>query len=214
MTHDSEQTSEAAPIADSCIVFMLGYPGTGKRTVGGQVARLLGGVLVDNALINRPVLELFQWDGVRPLPPGVWDYVAPIREAVMRAIEDLAPPSTSYVFTNVLEDGPGAADAFEAVRSLARRRGSRFLAVMLTCDLDEQVSRIDNPDRIALRKGADPEGYRGYTLAVELFQPPAEELFHVDTSRVAPVDNARRILEELRRRGFTGGGQEGAAQMR
>lgn len=188
--------------ADACTVFMLGYPATGKRTVGGELAGLLHGVLVDNASVNRPVLELLQWDGVEPLPPDVWDYVAPIRATVMRAIEHLAPRTTSYVFTNVLEEGPGAADAYDAVRSLALRRQSLFLAVMLTCDLEEQVGRIDTADRVALRKGSDPQGYREYTSTVDLFQPPQEEVIHLDTSRVAPAENARHILEELERRGF------------
>jgi hypothetical protein len=120
----------------------------------------------------------------------------------MGAIEHLAPSTTSYVFTNVLEEGPGAAEAYDAVRSLALRRQSLFLAVMLTCDLDEQVGRIANADRVALRKGSDPEGYRRYTSTVEMFQPPQEEVLHLDTSRVAPMENAKHILEELRRRGF------------
>jgi adenylylsulfate kinase-like enzyme len=198
-----DDTGLAPATAAPSVVYLLGYPATGKRTVGGHLARRLGGVLVDNALINRPVLEILQWDGVRPLPPGTWDHVAPIRDAVLRAIEDLAPPSTSYVFTNVIEDAPGAADGYDVVRALARRRRSRFLAVMLTCDLDVQVSRIANPDRVAARKGSDPEGYRGYTLAVDLFQPPADEVLHLDTTTTAPADNALRIMEELQRR--TGG---------
>lgn len=202
------ETSPDAPIGSTgdagCIVLMLGYPGMGKRTVGAEVARQLGGVLVDNALINRPVLELFQWDGIEPLPAGVWDYIAPIRATVMRAIEDLAPATESFVFTNVLEDGPQGAAQYEAIRALATRRGSPFLAVMLTCDLDVQVSRIDTPDRVALRKGADPEGYRGYTLSTALYQPPATDVFSVDTSHESPSANAVRIVDELRARGWTG----------
>lgn len=181
---------------------MLGYPGMGKRTVGGHLANLIDGVLVDNALINRPVLELFRWDGVEQLPPGVWDHVAPIRAAVLRAIEELAPRSNNYVFTNVIEDDADARDEYEVVRSLARRRGSLFLPVMLTCDIDIQVSRIDNPDRVALRKGSDPEGYRGYTLATALYQPPPAEVIHIDTSVTPPDENARTILTELLNRGL------------
>lgn len=188
--------------ADAAVVFMLGYPGTGKRTVGGRVAALLGGVLVDNALVNRPVLEVLQWDGVSPLPAGTWDRVAPIRDAVLGTIEDLTPPTTSFVFTNVLEDEPGAAPAYERIRSLAVRRGSVFLAVVVECDVDVQVSRIDTPDRVALRKGSDPEGYRGHRLATRLFQPPAEDLFTVDTTTTTPEPNAARIVTELRERGL------------
>jgi len=42
-------------------------------------------------------------------------------------------------------------------------RGSTFLAVMRTCDIEEQVRRIDSADRVARLKGSDPEGYRHYT---------------------------------------------------
>ncbi len=46
----------------TCVVFMLGYPGMGKRVVGEHLATLLDGVLADNQLINRPLLALFRWD--------------------------------------------------------------------------------------------------------------------------------------------------------
>ncbi|MET1003905.1 MAG: hypothetical protein ABWX96_00060 [Propionibacteriaceae bacterium] len=187
---------------ETCVVFMLGYPGMGKRTIGGQLATLLDGVLVDNALINRPLLELFRWDGVEPLPPEIWDRAVQIREAVLGTIVDLAPPSNSYVFTNVIEEGPTAAVEYDRLRAVARRRGSLFLSVMLTCEIEAQVSRIDNPDRVALRKGSDPEGYRGHRLSTRLYQPPPAEVIHLDTTDTPPADNAERIYQTLRDRGF------------
>lgn len=215
MKHASERstaTRPESPAADSpfdafdtCVVFMLGYPGMGKRTVGRYLAERLDGVLVDNALINRPLLELFQWDGITLLPPEIWERVVPIRRAVLRTIEELAPPSNSYVFTNVIEEGPTAADEYNALRSMAQRRGSLFLSVMLTCDIDVQVSRIDNPDRVALRKGSDPEGYRGYTLTTNLYQPPPAEVIHIDTTETSPAENAGRIFNALLDRGFVPG---------
>ncbi len=142
----------------TAVVFMLGYPGMGKRTVGSALAELLDAVLVDNQLINRPLLELFRWEGKESIPMETWERVVPIREAVLGTIEDLAPKTNSYVFTNVLLDDPQGAAHYERIRSVARKRGSLFLAVMLDCDIEVQVSRIDNPDRRALRKGSDPEG--------------------------------------------------------
>ena len=187
----------------SCVVYMLGYPGMGKRTVGGQLATLLDGVLVDNALINRPLLELFRWDGVELLPPEIWERAVAIQDAVIGTIEDLAPPSNSYVFTNVIEDGPAAAGEYDRIRSLAHRRRSLFLSVMLTCDIEAQVSRIDNPDRVALRKGSDPEAYRGHRLHTSLYQPPPAEVLHLDTTSTPPAANAERIYRELCDRGLT-----------
>ncbi len=102
----------------------------------------------------------------------IWERVGLVREAVLGTIEDLAPKSNSYVFTNVLKDDEDGARKYDRVRSLARRRGSLFLAVMLDCDVDEQVRRIDTPDRVARLKGSDPEGYRRHRYSTELFRPP------------------------------------------
>lgn len=199
---DSYRSAPSSSSFKTCVIYMLGYPGMGKRTVGGHLATLLDGVLVDNALINRPLLELFRWDGVEQLPPRIWERAVPIQEAVLATIEDLAPSTNSYVFTNVIEAGPTAAEEYDRVRSLAHRRESLFLSVMLTCDIEAQVSRIDNPDRIALRKGADPQGYRGHRLSTSLYQPPAAEVIHIDTTQTPPADNAEHILNQLCDRGY------------
>lgn len=205
MSTPDRRTVRATPSSgpfETCVVFMLGYPGMGKRTIGGHLATLIDGVLVNNQLINRPLLELFRWDGIELLPPEIWERVIPIREAVLGTIEDLAPPSNSYVFTNVIEEGPTAAEEYDRLRSLAHRRGSLFVSVMLTCEINVQVSRIDNPDRVALRKGSDPEGYRWHRLNTDLYQPPTAEVIHLDTTDTVPAANAERIYQALRDRGF------------
>lgn len=178
----------------------------GKRTVGGALATLIDAVLLDNARIHGVLLEPFRWDGVARLPPGFWDRVTPIRDALLGVIEDLAPASNSYVFTNALEDEESSAEQYDSIKSLAARRGSLFLAVQLDCDIDVQVSRIDNPDRIALRKGADPPGYRWHRQNVKMFEPPANDRFDIDTTDISPQENAELIRAELLRRGFSEGG--------
>ncbi len=188
--------------SETCVVLLLGYPGVGKRTVGLYLVELLDGVLVDNQLINIPLLTLFKWDGKFPIPMEIWERVKPIREAVLGTIEDLAPKSNSYVFTDVLKlDGEGARH-YDRIRSLAQRRGSLFLSVMLDCDVEEQVRRIDNPDRVALLKGSDPEGYRRHRQRTRLFEPPPEEVVHIDTTEVGPRPNAQTIYELLLSRGL------------
>ena len=177
---------------ETCVVFLLGYPGVGKRTVGTPLAEWLDGVLVDNQLINHPLLTLFKWDGKFGLPMEIWERAALIRNAVLGTIEDLAPKSNSYVFTNVLPDDEVGASEYIDLRSLAQRRGSLFLSVMLSCNVDEQVHRIDNPDRIALMKGSDPEGYRRHRQRTRLFQPPSEEVVHVGTTESTPDRMPRR----------------------
>ena len=187
---------------DTCIVFLLGYPGVGKRTVGCHLTERLDGVLVDNQLIHIPLLTLFKWDGKFLLPPEIWQRADRIREAILETIEDLAPKSNSYVFTNVLEDDDDGASQYDRIRSLAHRRGSLFLSVMVDCDVDEEVRRIDNTDRIARLKGSDPEGYRRYRRDTKLFQPPLDEVVHIDTTNIRPKQNAESIYQMLCSRGF------------
>jgi len=188
--------------SETCVVFLLGYPGVGKRTVGSHLAELLDGVLVDNQLINIPLLTLFKWDGKFPLPVEIWERVKPIREAVLATIEDLAPKSNSYVFTNVVSDDEDGASQYHRLRSLARRRGSLFLSVMVDCEVDEQLRRIDNPDRVARLKGSDPDGYRRHRQENKLFQPPDGEVVNIDTTKISPRENADAIYEVLVSRGF------------
>lgn len=187
----------------SAMVLLLGYPGFGKRTVGQALAQLLDGVLVDNQLINIPLLTLFRWDGKVAIPMEIWERVKPIRAAVLGTIEDLVPASTDFVFTNVLEDDEDGAADYRTLRDLAGRRGSLYLAVMLHCDEQEQVRRIDTPDRRARLKGSDPEGYRHHRRTVTLFEPPAQDVIHLDTTSTSPDDNARVIYDELLSRGLS-----------
>ena len=54
---------------ETCVVFLLGWPGVGKRTVGSHLAELVDGVLVDNQLINISSSHAFPvgWE-VHPSP--------------------------------------------------------------------------------------------------------------------------------------------------
>ena len=188
---------------ETCVVFFLGYPGVGKRTVASHLTELLDGVLVDNQLINIPLLTLFKWDGKSPIPyREIWERVGPIRQAVLGTIEDLAPKSNNYVFTNVLNDDEDGMRQYERIRSVAHCRGSLFLSVMVDCDVDEQVRRIDNPDRVARLKGSDPEGYRLHRKITKLFQPPPQEVTQIDTTSTGPRENAELIYQILLTRGL------------
>jgi hypothetical protein len=179
------------------------------------LVELLDGVLVDNSLMSIPLLTLFKWDGKFVIPVEIWERVAMVRDAVLGTIEDLAPKSNSYVFTNVLKDDDDGLVQYDQVRSLAQRRGSLFLSVMLDCDVEEQVRRIDAPDRVARLKGSDPEGYRRHRFTTRLFQPPAEDVLALETTKVGPRDNAERIYAALVRRGFRRAGPlHGASGMR
>jgi predicted kinase len=186
------------------IVYLLGYPGVGKYTVAREIARLTGAVVVDNQLINHPILVLLRWDATSDLPPGTLDRAAPIRDAVLSALEEIAPRDLSYVLTNVLDDDEECRALYERVKRIAARRGSVFLPVLLKCDTKEQLRRVTAPERVTRFKIADADKVAQYMRSTPLFVPDDPQLLELDTTHLDPADAAAEIVRrasELSRAG-------------
>jgi len=176
---------------------LLGYPGVGKYTIGQELARQTGAVLIDNQVINHPILALFDWDGTSQLPPGTEDRMAPIRDAVFGALEEIAPRSKSYVFTNNLADDPADIAIYDRLKHAAQVRGAVFLPVMLTCAPDVQLRRVASEDRARRFKIADPEGVRRLMAATALYVPDDPALLTLDTTTATPEQTAALIAEAI-----------------
>jgi hypothetical protein len=164
------------------------------------LAELLDGVLVDNMLARLPIFTVLKHDGRNEISRDAWQRIGQIRDVVLETIENLAPRTISYVFTKVLEDDAGGANHYTRFRSLAERRGSLFLAVMVECEISEELKRVDAPDRGERFKWTDPEAIERYRRETRLFHPPPGEVLHIDTTKIEPRDNAKIILEALRSR--------------
>jgi predicted kinase len=176
------------------MIYLLGYPGVGKYTVAREIARLTGAVVVDNQVVNHPILVLLRWDATSDLPPGTLDRAAPIRDAVLCALEEIAPRDLSYVLTNVLDDDEECRDLYERVKRIAARRGSVFLPVLLTCDTEEQLRRVTAKERVARLKIADAGKVAAYMRSTPPFVPDDPELLELDTTHLDPADAAAEIV--------------------
>lgn len=179
------------------LVYLLGSPGVGKRTVAGALAVRTGAIVLDNHRINLPIMSLFDWNGRDRLPPEVWGYVNTIRSAVLDALVDIAPREASYVLTNALEVGHEA--WFERIEAVARARGSVFVPVLLECELEEQLRRVTYGDRVERLKLSDPEHAREFIAGTEFFRPTGPDALVVDTTHRSPDDTAELIDEHVTR---------------
>jgi len=194
--------------APTSVVYLLGPPGVGKRTVGAELARRTGAVLLDNNLVNRPVMSVMGWDGGSPLPTEVWTYTGRIREAVLDALEQIAPREVSYVLTNSLEQDDRSRALFARVRALAANRGATFAPVFLTCEREELLRRATSEDRRRERKLSGPAATADFIDAVRLLKPEVPELLELDVTTRTPVEVADTVVAhvELLRRGAAGAG--------
>jgi predicted Zn-ribbon and HTH transcriptional regulator len=77
-------------------------------------------------------------------------------------IEEVAPRSVSYVLTNALEDEPEAHVLYDRVKRIAASRGSHFLPVVMTCELEEALRRVRDPSRTERMKLDNIERARQY----------------------------------------------------
>jgi hypothetical protein len=87
------------------MVYLVGFSGTGKLTVGRELALLLKARVVDNHSINNPILGLIENDRVTPFPEGVWDQIAKVRQAVLDAIATLSAPESNFDMTTIPKIG-------------------------------------------------------------------------------------------------------------
>jgi hypothetical protein len=183
--------------APTSLVYLLGSPGVGKRTVADALSARTGAIVLDNHRINLPIMSLMGWDGSKPLPPGVWGYVDTIRSAVLDALAHIAPRDASYVLTNALE--VGYEPWFDRIEGIAGARGSVFVPVLLECETEEQMRRIPSRDRVERLKLSDPDRAREFIAGTEFFRPTGPDSLVVDTTHRSPDDTAVLIAEHVDR---------------
>jgi hypothetical protein len=194
--------------ARPAIVHLIGFPGVGKFTIAGQIARLAQErgdrfVVMDNHLTSNVIFAVMEVDGVKPLPQQVWDHVGGVREAVYRAIEELSPRDWSFVFTNVLtEDHPDDVAAPERLARLAEARGGPYVPVRVHCDRDELRRRVVNETRRERMKWVDADAVTAFAEGRQLVVLDGRTPFDIDVTETAAVDAAAQILDhvETRRR--------------
>ncbi len=168
------------------IIVLIGFAGTGKYTIGRELCERTGAKLIDNHLINNPVFKVLDADGIKPLPPGVWDKVKTIRAIVYDSIREMSPPDLSFVFTIELIEGKPAT-----------ARNGLFVPVRLLCDVDELCRRVANPGRIAMIKAISPEAARQKSADHEVLKAGHPNSRTIDVTHKSPSDSADVILAEI-----------------
>lgn len=175
----------------SILYYLVGPPGSGKRTIGKHLSRLTGAALLDNHLCNDPVFSAFGLDGWKPVPAEAWPFIRRIRLVVHEAAL-AAPREVSHIFTSYLADLPGEAEAVQKLRDLASARGASFVPVWLACAPDELARRLTLPERAERLKLSDPAQLQTLLAEVGVLAPPTDAI-RIDTANLAPADAALLI---------------------
>jgi len=183
---------------ENTIILLIGFAGTGKYTIGGELCERTGARLIDNHLINNPIFKVVNADGVTPLPAKVWDRVKEVRAAVYEAIRELSPPDMSFVFTMELrQSNPEDHKAFRDLERLAAVRQSRFVPIRLICGVEELCRRVADPARVAMLKEISSELARKKSAEDVVLNVPHPNLRTLDVTKRTASGSVDAILDEV-----------------
>lgn len=187
---------------DSTIIYLLGYPGTGKYTIGKEICDQNSRFrLVDNHLVNNPIFSIINADGKTPLPVSVWEAVGKIWDAVLDTMVYVSPPDFNFVMTNALFNSEGDKAWFDQIENMANARNAKFVPVVLRVSVEEHQKRIGRADRRERMKETDPKSPQRYALLDNLYVPDHPNLLTLDVSDIPPSESAQIILNYLNQAG-------------
>jgi adenylate kinase family enzyme len=175
------------------IIHLNGFPGTGKLTIARKLveqlnrgfgkqhpsdsARPARAKLVHNHLLIDPaaaVLERKQ-EGYNELRTA-------IRQAVFTTlVKESSTYDTIYVFTDWQSGNVLGTEVCKEYLTMAKARGSQFIPILITCDEQENVRRIQGVERAISTKLTDSELLVQWRQEVD---PPPVYLFSDEKARL------------------------------
>lgn len=167
------------------LIHLNGWPGVGKLTVARALHARIGGRLLDNHSVYNIAFRLTDfrsdefYETVRALRSVAYDRVAGI------------PPEIPVIMTNGLNHGWWGQENWDAIRALATRRGSPLYSVILTCDLDEHLRRMQSDERRYLGKLINPHHWQREGKV--LLGDDVDNVLRLDTTDTPPEETALAV---------------------
>ncbi len=180
------------------IIYLIGFAGTGKFTIAQEIAKLTNSRVIDNQLVNNPILSVMDPGNDSPLPDQVWAKIRQIRQIVLEAIDALASPEENFIFTNELIEGSAADEQiFSQIAELAQRRQSTFLPVRLECAEEELCRRVIFENRKERLKDTNSKNTQEKYKKFTVLRPKTHTYLTLEVTHLSAEQAAHIILDHV-----------------
>ncbi|KAL7922728.1 hypothetical protein ACQKWADRAFT_326659 [Trichoderma austrokoningii] len=170
----------------SPLIWINGFPGTGKLTIARELARIHPlSILIDNHKLIDPVAAKYARDD----PNYQIERKRKRQWAFEQFVFEPARLSEVVIFTDFQSDNELGASTAQEYLDAAQKAGRRFIPVYLSCDVEANIMRATSAERTqgTTTKLTCPDTIRDLRTKCKLFQfgSPYEE-FHIDTTDLTP----------------------------
>ncbi|KAH8657997.1 hypothetical protein BX600DRAFT_468509 [Xylariales sp. PMI_506] len=177
------------------IIHINGFPGTGKLTIARQIQQIIGDRcrLVHNHLLINPADAV-----LRRTESGYQALRKAIRSAVFSSLADNeATHGFVYLFTDFQTGNEMGAATCAEFREAAQVRGCDLIPVIIDCDEQTNVERLQSSDRAVHHKIIDPELLRYFRgqAAIHRFEGLEASTLELDATGLGAEEAARRIID-------------------
>lgn len=186
------------------IILLTGIAGTGKKTIGQAISNINPAFkLLHHHDYLDPILKILDSNPPNSNPDSIWwslddkgwDALKKARKAAFDTIAYAAPKNSSFVITyELLNNNIYHQAIFDEIKEIATVRNALFIPVRLTCELNELIKRLTNPERKKYYKTQDTELIRKRFSTDSVLQSNLKNELTLDISKLNPEESAKKIL--------------------
>lgn len=185
---------------ENWIILLMGFAGTGKRTVGGLLSQETHFKFVHHHSWIDPILNLLGDDYMVwwELNEKGWEKLNAARDVIFSTITDVCPQSSNFIITyEMIDKDPYHQTLYNKVLEMVEKRQSHFLPVRLICNEKELVDRVQTDDRKKYFKMRDGEFIRMRSREHEVFYTNHPNEITIDTTHKQPDEVVKIIMDKL-----------------
>ncbi len=184
-------------IMGKTLIYLIGFPGSGKLATAKELCKIIDGVIVSNNLFNNIIFDIVKLQDAE-VPDDLWEKIFAVRENMLAILEKHYIKSKHYIFTNELIEGDSYDQRlYNSVVNLSKKMDMEILPVVLHCNNKELVKRVQSEERYQENKITDSDFAMKKIEGKRLFIP--EGTLEIGNSNLSAKEVAEKIVEEMKK---------------